>query len=147
MAQMLSNLIAEYAERYHSDAEPGARYEAQKAIEKHIIDEICEERAQEIATRSREIELTEEMKRARHDLTIAVVECVFLAVPVGLVGSHVYDLLRTWFYGSEQDFNSFSLSVGLLICLAVCAFILFSMFLNQVAKAVDSIREVRGNRG
>lgn len=59
MAQMLSSLIAEYAQSHYADEDPGDRFEAQKAMESQIVSEICEERAQEIASRSKEIELTE----------------------------------------------------------------------------------------
>ncbi|MEQ2985559.1 hypothetical protein AAAX75_08450 [Collinsella sp. CLA-ER-H7] len=147
MAQMLSSLIAEYAQSHYADEDPGDRFEAQKAMESQIVSEICEERAQEIASKSREIELTEQMKNARHELMVAVVECVILAIPVGLVGSHIYDLLRTGVYGAVQDFNLPALWAGLFILVLFCAFILFGMFLNQVLKAVDSIRDARDSRG
>lgn len=147
MARLLSCLIAEYAQRHYADEDPGACFEAQKAIECQIISDICEERSQEIALRSREIELTEQMKKARHELMIAVVECVLLAIPVGLVGSHMYDLLKTGFYGAVQDFNLPALWFGLLVMVVLCGLILFCMFLNQVVKAVDSIRDARGGRG
>ena len=146
MAQMLSSLIAEYAQSHYADENPGDRFEAQKAMESQIVSEICEERAQEIASRSKEIELTEQMKNARHELMIAVVECVILAIPVGLVGSHIYDLLRTGVYGAAQDLNLRALWGGLLILVLLCVLILFSMFLNLVSKAVDSIRDARDSR-
>lgn len=146
MAQMLSSLIAEYAQSYYVDEDPGDRFEAQKAMESQIVSEICEERAQEIASRSKEIELTEQMKNARHELMIAVVECVILAIPVGLVGSQIYDLLRTGVYGAAQDLNLRALWAGLLILVLLCVLILFSMFLNLVSKAVDSIRDARDSR-
>lgn len=147
MARLLSCLIAEYAQRHYADEDPGACFEAQKAIECQIISDICEEWSQEIALRSREIELTEQMKKARHELMIAVVECVLLAIPVGLVGSHMYDLLKTGFYGAVQDFNLPALWFGLLVMVVLCGLILFCMFLNQVVKAVDSIRDARDGRG
>lgn len=147
MAQMLSSLIAEYAQSHYADENPRDRFEAQKAMESQIVSEICEECAQEIASRSKEIELTEQMKNARHELMIAVVECVVLALPVGLVGSHIYDLLRAGVYGAVQDFNPPALWAGLFISAALCVLILFGMFLNQVSKAVDSIRDARNSRG
>lgn len=147
MAQMLSSLIAEYAQSHYADENLGDRFEAQKAMESQIVSEICEECAQEIASRSKEIELTEQMKNARHELMIAVVECVVLALPVGLVGSHIYDLLRAGVYGAVQDFNPPALWAGLFISAALCVLILFGMFLNQVSKAVDSIRDARNSRG
>lgn len=146
MARLLSDLVAEYARANFGDNDPGALFEAQKELEKRIVSEICEERAHEISERKREIELVEEIKTGRREIAVAVVECVVLAIPVGLVGSHLYDLLRVDFYGVQADFSILSLRIGLLICFLACVVILVVLLLNQLAKAAGLLAEMRSKR-
>lgn len=139
MASMLENLVAEYAERCYPDATPGNRYSAQRWLEQTIVDEIVLERAVEINERAKELRESEELDEALRDTRVVIVECVFLALFVGLLVSHLYTAAEGLYRLVSPGSAEWMYVLGSVVLIVIVAGLTVWIVVGRLAKRIRSI--------
>ncbi|OZG59415.1 hypothetical protein BTIS_0146 [Bifidobacterium tissieri] len=138
MSVKLDRLIDDFARAHFADK--GLKenvYAAQKKLEEDIIEEICEEKSQEIAARANQIEQQEQVKAQFRELKAVYIQCIFLALLIGLLGSHLYDLMKYWLYDTTPDVDITRFGFGLVITLIICIIVCVWMFVSQIIKVYE----------
>lgn len=142
MAQLLDSLVSSFAKDSYKDYSEVERYDAMKALEQQVINEICQDEAERIR---RDVKETEELARfetAKHELNVTIIQCVILAAVIGILVSHIYDLLK-YLYGATPDYDLQKLAIGVAVFFVIALIIIMSMVVSRLQKA---LREVLENR-
>ncbi|WP_093961528.1 hypothetical protein [Bifidobacterium vansinderenii] len=139
MSTTLDNLIDNFAQsNFRNSASAESIYAAQKKLEQDIVAEICEEQSQRIANRAKQLEQQEHARNQFKELRAVYIQCVFLALLIGLLGSHCYDLLKYWFYSSTTpDVDMTKFTIGLIVTLVICLGVCLWMFVSQIMKVYE----------
>lgn len=145
MSETLSSLVAKFIDSSpeYREKTPEARFSAGKRLESQIVDEITSEHVEKIDTEARKRE--EERKKTQDlvDFRNIILECVSLALAVGLLGSHLYGLMEAWLYQPNSSFNYLASIVVTAILVIVISVILVTEFFRRLVDALASIRASR----
>lgn len=114
-------------------------YAAQKQLEQKIVEEVCTERVDEIMARVEEKTKKEQARAQFEELRTTYVQCVILALLIGLLGSHLYDFIRCWLYGAQPDFVVTKFWVGLGVTVVICFIACCWMFFSVVMKVYNTL--------
>lgn len=147
MGKMLEKVVSFYARSEKSDdLDDAALFAAQKQLEMDITQEIKAECIDELIRKcNREQESKakrEEAEALSGELRLIVFQCAIIAIPVGLLVSHAYDLIKGYLYSPDPSFNYdaawIGLAIFLLLCIASVGYLLFSRINYVVNRLLDS---------
>lgn len=142
MGRLLDNLVDTFVENSVSRKrmDGGSAYNLKKQLECDLVNEVLNERADELEAIRHEREAT----RWVDDFRQILLQCVLLALLIGLLGSHLYDLLSTLIYHAGQPVNLPAMTVGTVLVSALCILVLAKEFVSRVFEAVKRLQGARG---
>ena len=94
MSALLNRLIAESFRDFSSVEDLGALFAAQKELEKRVIDEICLEEIDRINEQAKERSKKRKFQEGLQEIRAILLQCFLLAFLIGLLVSHVYDVMK-----------------------------------------------------
>lgn len=149
MGAQLNSLVSDYYENHKGeDISEEDALTVMKAFEQRIVDEVIREHAERVATEeaaARENQLQKErderLQESIRSFSNLIIETVFLATIVGLIGSHLYGIGEAWWYAPNEGFNIVASVIALVILLYGCHSLVKHMFLNNLPDWVaDAVR-------
>lgn len=139
MSEMLNRLVAESINREFPDADSGHVFQAQKELEKIVVEEICTDRASEIDEKAKKLGDKRRFEAGLHELRTVLVQCFILAFLVGLLVNHVYDALKVHLYTGRTFLGIDLVFVGGFVLLILCVGIAVWMVLSKMLEFVQSM--------
>lgn len=149
MGKILEGVVSFYAASEKSDdLDDAALFAAQKQLEGDIKQEIKAECVDEIlreCNRDRDSKTkNDEVDALSSEFRLIVFQCALIAIPIGLLVNHAYDLIKGYLYSPDPSFNYLAAWVGLavflLVCVASIGYLLFSRVNDVVNRLIDSKR-------
>ena len=145
MPSLLSKLVAESFEKQSPDADPGVLFEAQKGLEKKIIDEVCSEEVARIDKQVKEQDRKRRFQQGLRELKAVLLQCFLLAFLVGLLVSHVYDAIKGYLYEDNSILGVDPIFIGIgLLCL-ICFGVAFGMVASKAIEVYKSVMQGNGD--
>lgn len=143
MAKLLDSVITTYIRQNFPDDSEADRYSAQKMFEEKLVQEVCEEQSDLISKKAQEKEKLAKFDSVRSELRKAFVQCVVLAVLIGLLVNAVSDLVGTLLYGASGSFEIVPWTIYTLVvatlAVAVFALIAFS-YIREIVTEYFNIK-------
>lgn len=141
MSKVLSNIVMRVVESDSANNTPGDIYEAARALEGKIIEEICNEQADKILRKQRELRAAEVASERVKDIRNIALQCVVIALLVGMICNHAYTLFQSIFYNLPTNQILTNTTIGLLLLaliLLVLLIVLLIKALNDLYKTFKS---------
>lgn len=149
MGKMLERVVASYAASERSDdLDDAALFAVQKQLERDITQEIKAECVDEMlreCNRDRDSKARDDKVDAlASELRLIVFQCALIAIPVGLLVSHAYDLIKGYLYSPDPVFNYLAAWIGLAVCLLICIALICYLILSRISDVVNRLIDNKG---
>lgn len=146
MSKTLENLVAFYVDKSgrYDGADRGKKFGDAKYLERQVIDEIVFECADEIDAETQRREDERAAARELDEFRSVLLQCVTLALLVGIVGSHLYGMIEATFYQPSGGTNIGFMFIGLVLFSIVTLTVLFKEYLKRLFESMRRLQEARG---
>ena len=128
MADLLNRLVAESCKSQYPDADSGALFEAQKKLERLIVDEVCREEAARIDRKAKSLGEKRRFEQGMQEIKVILIQCFLLAFLVGLLVNHVYDAVKINLYSSDVSL----IIIGSLVLSGFCIVVALWMVASRI---------------
>lgn len=145
MSALLNKLIAESFKDFSSAENPGALFAAQKELEKRVIDEICLDEAARIDEQAKELGKKRKFQEGLREIRVILLQCFLLAFLVGLLVSHVYDVMKKYLYEGNSVTGFDPLFLGTALLGLACFGIAFWIVVSKVYEVCKSVMQSDGD--
>ena len=140
MATLLNRLVAESCKSQSPEADPGVLFEAQKQLEKMIVDEVCREEAARIDRKAKILGETRRFEQGMQELKVILVQYFLLAFLVGLLVNHVYDAVKINLYSSDVSL----IIIGSLVLSGLCIVVALWMVSSRIMEFYEMMMRDKG---
>ena len=145
MSRLLDEVVTTYVKNFsaadsRSDADI---FCVEKEVERQIVKEIVEERLDEIEAEAKRREKERAAVRELDEFRDVLIQCVLLALLVGLLGSHLYGWLDAMFYQPESKTRSGFVLFGASCFLVFTLIILFKVYLKKLFESFNKFMKAR----
>ena len=140
MATLLNRLVAESCKSQYPEADPGVLFEAQKQLEKMIVDEVCREEAARIDRKAKSLGERRRLEQGMQELKVILVQCFLLAFLVGLLVNHVYDAVKINLYSSDVSL----IIIGSLVLSGLCIVVALWMVASRIMEFYEMMMRDKG---
>lgn len=140
MATLLNRLVAESCKSQYPEADPGVLFEAQKQLEKMIVDEVCREEAARIDRKAKILGETRRFEQGMQELKVILVQYFLLAFLVGLLVNHVYDAVKINLYSSDVSL----IIIGSLVLSGLCIVVALWMVSSRIMEFYEMMMRDKG---
>lgn len=140
MATLLNRLVAESCKSQYPEADPGVLFEAQKQLEKMIVDEVCREEAARIDRKAKSLGEKRRLEQGMQELKVILVQCFLLAFLVGLLVNHVYDAVKINLYSSDVSL----IIIGSLVLSGLCIVVALWMVASRIMEFYEMMMRDKG---
>ena len=140
MAALLNRLVAESCKLQYPEADPGVLFEAQKQLEKMIVDEVRREEAARIDRKAKILGEKRRFEQGMQELKAILVQCFLLAFLVGLLVNHVYDAVKINLYSSDVSL----IIIGSLVLSGLCIVVALWMVASRIMEFYEMMMRDKG---
>ena len=140
MAALLNRLVAESCKLQYPGADPGVLFEAQKQLEKMIVDEVRREEAARIDRKAKILGETRRFEQGMQELNVILVQYFLLAFLVGLLVNHVYDAVKINLYSSDVSL----IIIGSLVLSGLCIVVALWMVSSRIMEFYEMMMRDKG---
>lgn len=140
MAALLNRLVAESCKLQYPGADPGVLFEAQKQLEKMIVDEVRREEAARIDRKARILGETRRFEQGMQELKVILVQYFLLAFLVSLLVNHVYDAVKINLYSSDVSL----IIIGSLVLSGLCIVVALWMVSSRIMEFYEMMMRDKG---
>lgn len=140
MAALLNRLVAESCKLQYPGADPGVLFEAQKQLEKMIVDEVRREEAARIDRKAKILGETRRFEQGMQELKVILVQYFLLAFLVGLLVNHVYDAVKINLYSSDVSL----IIIGSLVLSGLCIVVALWMVSSRIMEFYEMMMRDKG---
>lgn len=140
MAALLNRLVAESCKSQYPEADPGVLFEAQKQLEKMIVDEVRREEAARIDRKAKILGEKRRFEQGMQELKVILVQCFLLAFLVGLLVNHVYDAVKINLYSSDVSL----IIIGSLVLSGLCIVVALWMVSSRIMELYEMMMRDKG---
>lgn len=140
MATLLNRLVAESCKSQYPEADPGVLFEAQKQLEKMIVDEVCREEAARIDRKAKILGETRRFEQGMQELKVILVQYFLLAFLVGLLVNHAYDAAKINLYSSDVSL----IIIGSLVLSGLCIVVALWMVASRIMEFYEMMMRDKG---
>lgn len=140
MATLLNRLVAESCKSQYPEPDPGVLFEAQKQLEKMIVDEVCREEAARIDRKAKILGETRRFEQGMQELKVILVQYFLLAFLVGLLVNHVYDAVKINLYSSDVSL----IIIGSLVLSGLCIVVALWMVSSRIMEFYEMMMRDKG---
>lgn len=140
MAALLNRLVAESCKLQYPGADPGVLFEAQKQLEKMIVDEVRREEAARIDRKAKILGETRRFEQGMQELKVILVQYFLLAFLVGLLVNHVYDAVKINLYSSDVSL----IIIGSLVLSSLCIVVALWMVSSRIMEFYEMMMRDKG---
>ena len=138
MAKLLDALVIKFAKEKNPGCDDGDLFVAAKELEKDIVEEILDAKKEELDKYARERELEGQAKRVLDEARTTIIQCVFLALVVGLLVNHLYDVLCLMIYNQGESPVP-AIGVGILVLILICIGFVLWLLISRLKEKVNTL--------
>ena len=145
MSDKLDSLVGFYVKESPKGKglDAGAQFKMEKELEREVAEEVIRERIDEIDAEAERREEERAAKRELSEFRSVLLQCVTLALLVGILGSHLYGLLEVMLYQPDPEANTLLMAVALAVLAIVTVVVLFKEYIQRLFDATKKLRETR----
>lgn len=140
MSKTLNNLVMKVVQNDSKGVDLGDAYAAAKVLENEIIDEVCREQADKINRMQKEMQSAENGIDKANDIRNIVIQCVVIALLIGLLCNHIYTLLQSAVYSLTTTQNLGYTAVGLVVLVIIVLLVLLALLFKALSSLYKSIK-------